>query len=248
MVGNWTLERLRQCEPLQGLKTIGGVCRRLHKWRIARKQSRLHLTSPDPEYQHKMEQIEQARCLARQFPEQVSLFYADEITFYRQPCLGATYYEQGFQQPTAPYPGRANTKRRIVGALDVTTGQVHAHSASVIGVKALAKFLCQVRQSLGPQRRVIVVWDNWPVHKHPAVAQAAQEQRIELLYVPTYAPWTNPIEKFWKKFKAQVLRNHRLSEHWEQLREQVEQFLQEHQCPRPDLLRYVGLTPELLPT
>ncbi len=169
---------MRHCEPLQGLKTISGVCRRLHKWRIARKQSRLHLTSPDPEYQFKMEQIEQVCQTARQHPEQVSLFYADEITFYRQPCLGATYHEQGLQQPTAPYTGRANTKRRIVGALDVTTGQVHSHSASVIGVKALGKFLCQVRQSSGPERRVIVIWDNWPVHKHPAVAQVAQEQHM----------------------------------------------------------------------
>jgi transposase len=237
--GRWTLAKL--LEQMPGIKSLGGVCRRLRKWCITRKQGRIHLTSPDPEYQSKLAKIEQALEIVRQQPDKVSVLYSDEFTFYRQPCLGRVYHPQGGKQPTAPYLGRRNTKRRIVSTLDVMSGQVISLTGSVIGVKALCRFLCLLRQRYGPERRVVLIWDNWPVHYHPQVQAAATQQGIELLYVPTYAPWTNPIEKFWNKLKEQVLRMHRLSEQWELLRAQVEAFLAEHDRPRPDLLCYVGL-------
>jgi transposase len=237
--GRWTLARL--IEHLPGIKTIAGASRRLKKWRIRRKRGRLHLTSPDPQYQEKLARIQAVLEEMRQDPGGVSVLYSDEFTFYRQPCLAQVWHEQGKGQPTAPYRGRANTKRRIVSTLDVLTGQVLSRTGSVIGVKELCRFLAQVRQHYGPERRLVLVWDNWPIHYHPELVAAAQQQRIELLCVPTYAPWTNPIEKFWNKLKETVLRMHRLSEQWELLRERVESFLAEHERPRPDLLRYVGL-------
>jgi putative transposase len=232
---------------MTGLQSIGGVCRRLRKWDIKRKWGRLHITSPDPEYQHKLAQVQQARQAAREEPEQVSVLYADEFTFYRQPCLGRVYHAQGQRQPTAPYLARANTKRRIVSALDVATGQVSSRTGSVIGVQELCRFVAQLRQRYGSERRLVLIWDNWPIHKHARVEQAAREQRVEVLYVPTYAPWTNPIEKFWNKLKDKTLRMHRLSEAWERLKSLVEAFLEEHDAPRPDLLRQVGLEPNRLP-
>lgn len=239
----------QQCPQVASLTTLSGVCRRLKKWRIGQKEGRLHITSPDPLYQEKQEKIQAALVVARQAAAQVSLLFADELTFYRQPCLGKAYHEQGTKQPTAPYTGRANTKRRVVGALDAVTGRVVSATGSVMGVKGLCRFLAQVRQVYGPKRRLMLVWDNWPIHKHPEVEQAAKQHKIELLYTPTYAPWTNPMEKLWRKLKQNVLRLHRLSQEWDALQARVQTFLCEHNKPRPDLLRYVGLQPHgmLLP-
>jgi len=52
--------------------------------------------------------------------------------------------------------------------------------------------------------QLTIAWDNWPIHKHVQVEAVAAEQRITLLYVPTYAPWTNPIEKLWRWLKAGI--------------------------------------------
>ncbi len=51
--------------------------------------------------------------------------------------------------------------------------------------------------------------DTWPVHFHPKVEAAlASEPRIEVLRLPTYAPWLNNIEKLWRWVKQRVSHAH----------------------------------------
>lgn len=241
------------CPALSCLATLGGVCRRLEKWQIGSKRARLHLVSPDPLFADKQAAItaireQRAADTVSDLPVYLSVLYGDEFTFYRQPTLGRTYHQSGKQQPTVSYTGRANTKRRIVSALDATTGQTVSLTRSVIGVQALVQFMALLRERydalfglFAPEHRIVLIWDNWPVHYHPLVVEAAKQHRIELLYVPTYSPWTNPIEKFWDKLKDDLLRLHRLSQEWTDLCQNVEAFLTDHDRYRPDLLRRVGL-------
>jgi transposase len=91
-------------------------------------------------------------------------------------------------------------------------GRVLFTTGSKIGVKALCRFFKQVRQAYGEAVRLVWVWDNWPVHFHPEVVAAAAASRIELLYLPTYAPWTNPIEKLWRQLHEELLSMHRESD------------------------------------
>jgi len=244
--GLWTLSRMRKhCPALSHLRTDGGVSRRLKKWAIRRKRGRLHLLSPDPEFATKQQAIAAILSEANQSPGApgtLSVLFGDEFTFYRQPFLGRTWTHRSSKQPTTSHRGGPNTKRRVVGALDAVTGRVHSYSAEKMGNKGLKRFLGQLRQALGEERRIVLIWDNWPVHKNDEVTAAARAHRIELLHTPTYAPWCNPIEKFWHKFKREVLVMHRLHEEWTTLRSQAEAFLQEHDCPRSDVLRLVGLT------
>src|SRR5262249_20250836 len=152
--------------------------------------------------------------LARTYPQTISVLYSDETTCYRQPFIGACWHEQGADgkhQPTAPLSHSANTIRRVIGTLDVRTGRVLYRANSKMGVSKLCAFLKQVRKAYGPDRRLILIWDNWPIHYYDNVFAMAKQQRIELLFLPTYAPWTNPIEKLWRKLKQEVLCMHRLS-------------------------------------
>jgi transposase len=61
------------------------------------------------------------------------------------------------------------------------------------------------------------------------------------LFLPTYAPWTNPIEKVWRKLYADLLHLHRRVTDWEALQHDVQAWLDQWQQPSPDLLRYTGL-------
>jgi len=241
----WTLALLQQLsQPLSGLTSLSGVYRRLKRGRISWKRGRLHVTSPDPAYPSKMAAIQAVVALARTHPEQISVLYSDETTCHRQPFLGACWHEQGADgahQPTADQSATANNVRRVVGSLDVVTGQLLYRANSKIGVSQLCAFLKQVRKAYGPARRLILIWDNWPIHYYDNVVQTAQEQRIELLYLPTYAPWTNPIEKVWRKLKQEILCMHKSSQDWQRLKEAVHTFLKSYDRPAPDLLRYVGL-------
>ena len=49
--------------------------------------------------------------------------------------------------------------------------------------------------------------------------------RCEPVWLPTYAPWLNPIEKLWRWLKGDVLKQHRLAGDWPALRRRVTAFL-----------------------
>ncbi len=90
-----------------------------------------------------------------------------------------------------------------------------------------------------------VVQDNWSIHRHPDVVEALTSMpRIEPVWLPTYAPWLNPVEKLWRKLKQEVLHLHRLSEQWERLKQRVAAFLASFSSGSAALLRYVGLLPD----
>lgn len=237
----WTLASLKKsCRFFQHL-SVPGVWRRLKAWKIRLKRGRQHITSPDPYYQQKVAVIEQAKMELRNRSR--VLLYSDEVTLYRQPPVGKAYHEQGAggrHQPRAELSHRSNTKCRIAGTLDAVTGRVLSIQGSKIGVRALCQFLEQIRNAYR-YRHVSLVWDNWPIHRHPKVLEKAQELRIHLLFLPTYAPWLNPIEKLWRKLKEEIICMHRYSDRWIELKERIRTYLLSFDRPAPDLLRYVGL-------
>jgi transposase len=222
------------------------VWRRLLRWEISWKCGRIHLISPDPEYESKVAAIRAIRAAAMEEPERLRVLFSDEASYYRLPHAGRTWHASGrggHAQPTAPHTAGSNTRRRIVATLDVHDGRVLFQTGSMIGIKALCAFLRRIRRDYGAELRLVIVWDNWPLHYHPEVLRVAGEQRIELLYTPTYAPWTNPIEKLWKKLRHDVLRLHRYSGEWKNLRSRVDRYLDKLGGANPTLLRYVGLLP-----
>jgi putative transposase len=223
------------------LLSESGVWRRLKKWKIRLRRTRSHITSPDEHYREKVALLRRVQELAAR--GEVVLLYGDEHTYYRQPLAAQVWHEQGGagkRQPRCVRHTASDTKRRTIAALNAQTGQVHWHGCSKSRLHELCLFLRQLRRAY-PQERVVLVWDNWPVHLHEKVLLCASEQQIGLVFLPTYSPWLNPIEKLWKWLKHDVLTVHRNSAHWTQLREEVEQFLDRFNKPSSPLLRYCGL-------
>lgn len=95
---------------------------------------------------------------------------------------------------------------------------------------------------LYPDAEVIyIAQDNWPVHFHDDILAALAETKIRLIPLPTYAPWTNPVEKVWRKLFQEVLHHHPFSSDWGRFRATVTDFLAQFAHGSPELLRYVGL-------
>lgn len=229
-----------------GLRSVSGVWRRLAKWGLPYKRSRDHLHSPDPAYVAKMLAVSVARLEALLSPTTHAVLYADEFTVYRQPVAGSAYSPRGrggHHQPLAQRSACANTHRRIAGALDAVTGRVVIHQTTTFKSEQVIRFLSRIRAAYGPEPAITLIWDNWPNHKLDVVTAAAATLRITLLFLPTYAPWTNPIEKLWLWLKADVLRLHAHSDAWGTLRERVTAWLAQFAHGSLALLRYVGLAP-----
>jgi transposase len=264
----WRLGQLLDtCDWLR-LTTTAGLCQVLHRLHISYKRGRDYVHSPDQLYQAKLDLLLQARLRAQYAPERFTFVYADQLTYYRQPSLAAAYEVQGAAQPLAHRSHAKNTAYRIMGALNALTGQVTYRQGRHTDLTCLAAFWYDLRQAYPHAERIYVVVDNWPVLFHPDVLAPLQAQNlpwppyvpknwpteprtqarrdnlpIQLICLPTYASWLNPIEKLWRWLKQDVLHLHRLSQDWPALKQAVATFLDGFATGSDPLLRYVGLLP-----
>jgi putative transposase len=188
--------------------------------------------------------IQRAHDLATGNPDKVSVLYADEFSYYRSPLLsgGGVYSPQGEEPTFEQIPGY-NTRQRVGGTLDAYTGRVVWVDGKLVGTVALCRLLERVRQAYGPERTLFLIWDNWHVHYQADVATKAAELNIQMLWLPTYAPWTNPIEKLWRWLKQTHIHNHQLADDFDTLKSRVSAFLSSFKDGSTELLRYVGLLP-----
>jgi len=244
------------------------MCQLLKRLDISYKRGRAYVHSPDPHYKDKLSLIEWAWQLTKAHPEQYVFLYLDELTYYRQPTVASDYEARGHQQPLARYSHRSNTHFRVVGALNALTGQVTYLQGGKISVPLLSGFYAQIRDVYPHAEAVFVAQDNWPVHFHPDVLARLQPQvwpykfirppnwptepsakavhddlPIQVLCLPTYASWCNPIEKLWRWLKQDILHLHRLSDDWAALKQAVASFLDSFAGKSLELLRYAGLLP-----
>lgn len=211
-------------------------------WRTLRglgrvyKRGRAYVHSPDPDYDRKLAYIAHLTAQVRAQPERWVLLYQDELTYYRRPSLARAFALQASDAPRAVQGWRSNRKRRIAATLDACSGRVVATQSARCGRHELVRFYAHLQ-------RIFIVQDNWPIHFHPDVLQSLAHSRLELVRLPTYAPWINPIEKLWRWFAQDVLHLHSFADDWRALQAAVSDWLAQFSQPSPTLLRYVGLYP-----
>lgn len=237
----WRVADLIAAVPWARRYSVSGLARALKRLRIGRQRGRLRRHSPDPEYREKEWEIRHAVSLACGAHRPPVVLYGDEFSLYRQPTLAPAFAPRG-TGPAAPLSCRSNTYYRYSGALDVATGRALWPGRSRMGVEGLRRFLAKLRRAYAA-RPILLVWDHWPVHRHPAVLARAAALDIEVLWLPTYAPWLNPIEKLWRWLKHDLLHHHRLADRFDLLRARVAAWLDQFGHPSPALLRYTGLAP-----
>ena len=223
--------------------SVSGVWRVLQHAGLHRRAARLRQYSPDPEYGAKEAHLLACLAEATGDPTTVALVFLDEMGYYRWPDAAAVWSPSAPQPPTRTEPAGANNKQwRVIGALNALTGQVDYLENYVVGRRQVIQFYRQLDQRYGQVARLYVVQDNWSIHQHPDVLAALTElPRIAPVWLPTYAPWLNPIEKLWRWLRQDQLYMHRLAQDWSVLRCRVNAFFDQFAAGSHALLRYVGL-------
>lgn len=176
-------------------------------------------------------------------PERFVLLYEDELSVYRQPTQGYLWSAMGRRQPTMRYASKYNNLMRIVGYFNATTGAVHAHNMQSVTVDRLVASIRQIPTWYPEAECIYLVWDNWQNHRLPKIRKAlALIPRLKVLYLPTYAPWLNPIEKVWRWLRQTTIHAHRWSNNFNDLRAEVMDALGQHAHGSKALLQYAGMS------
>jgi transposase len=221
---NWTQGLLRQYLALYHQievtqATISKALRRVGvRWRRAKR--RVH--SPDPLYIVKRQRVEQLKELALsgkltseaaahprsdEPPKPASLIFLDSTDLHWNPDIGAIYGPIG-QQAKVNTPGLENPWYALFGSLAFPSGEglytIHQRKRAIELLVHL-----QLLIDLDQNHFWFIVLDNASAHTTPAVESFAEQyrERMELVYLPTYSPHLNLIERLWRLMRSQVTRN-----------------------------------------
>jgi transposase len=195
-------------EAKRGLRVSAETVRRwLHSLGWRWKRTKLGTKDNDPERAAKLARI---RWLAETLRPRQALLFADELDIALLPKSGYQWMPKGMQVEVLT-PGK-NEKHSLAGGWDFRTGTVH-YRFGPRKTNQLFRDLLDTLDSRYPAHRynrIYVVADNYRIHKAQAVEQwLAAHPRFELLWLPTYCPRANPIERIFGDTHDKVTRNHK---------------------------------------
>jgi transposase len=191
----------------RGIMVSAETMRRwLHELDWVWKRAKLVAKDDDP---HRVERLARIRFVYERLRPREAMVFADELDIHLLPKVGYAWMPKG-PQAEVMTPG-TNAKHYLAGALDLSTGTLH-HCSGPRKTNELFRALLQRLDNAFPTsqfRRVFVVVDNYTIHKATAVEQwLAHHPRFERLWLPTYCPRANPIERAFGDVHDLCTRNH----------------------------------------
>lgn len=198
------------------------VRRLLPRLNMVSRRVRPTLNRKDPRKAEKLAAIYQALgcCDA-----DTAVLYVDEADIDLLPRIGFGWRPRGRScQSAAITPGQ-NEKHYLAGALHAGSGRLvwveHWGKDTTLFIKLLEA----VRSTYSRAQRIVLILDNYIIHKTDRVERwLAENPKFELLFQPVYHPWVNQIERLWKAMHDTVTRNHQCRTMY-QLGQNVARFL-----------------------
>src|SRR5215210_5629654 len=197
-----------QLKARRGVSVSQETVRRwLHEAGYVWKRARHVARDDDPERITKLARIRQ--LIEHLLPTQ-ALFFADELDIHLLAKLGCEWMLRGTQTEVMT-PG-TNRKHYLAGALNFVTGKVLA----VVGERKNRWLFLDLLRSLDRAcpitkfTKLYVVVDNYGIHKAKAVVTwVAAHPRFEVVWLPSYCPRANPIERAFGDVHDKCTRNHK---------------------------------------
>lgn len=221
---NWTQEIIqRYFAAYQELTvTRTTISKTLKRVGIAWRRAKLTVKSPDPMYIVKRSRINDLKkkaltgtltSEAAEHPpptgaKKARLVFFDSTDLHWCPDIGAVYNEVG-EQIKVPSPGYSNPWYALFGSLQYPSGEgVYTIHTNKRHQEVAAHIQLLIDQD--PDAFWFVVSDNASAHTTPKLEAFRQKNtgRLELVFLPTYSPNLNLIERLWRFMRGQMTRNH----------------------------------------
>jgi hypothetical protein len=135
------------------------------------------------------------------------LVYFDSTDLHLCPEVGHSYQPSG-EQLKVETPGKDNPWYALFGSLIYPSGE---GLYTIHQLKRHQEVMAHLQRLVDtePDTFWFAILDNASAHTTPALDQFLQDnrQQLELVFLPTYSPNLNLIEKLWKMMRAQVTNN-----------------------------------------
>jgi transposase len=149
--------------------------------------------------------------------------YAD-VLFFDEACFGTYtkicygWFKKGKRTPIKVKIGYKAFY--VYGAVSATTGSNFSVSFPSVNTECMNEFL-KILSKNYPNQKIAIIMDGAGWHRSKGLKIP---KNIDIFLLPPYSPELNPVERFWKYLKKNVLHN-RLFETLESLEASLEIFI-----------------------
>ena len=262
----WTLKLIKAYVPLLSHLSLGSIHHQLKRLGISFQRGRDYVHSPDKLYTEKVDYL--MSTISSASYQDSAVLFADQLTYYNHASVAADWAVQK-SQPLAKRAIGSKKQRRVAAAVDLQTGAITYFHGSKTRTIHLIKLYDEIVKRYADKKVIYLVVDNWPIHFHPDILACLVEQQtpfefnvppswkelkagkkyanrqpklpIQLICLPTYASWLNPMEKPWKALKARIIHLHKHANNFDTLQEMVIQQLELWKHGSDQMLSYCGL-------
>jgi transposase len=210
--------------------TVSGMTDLLHRLKFTYKKSKLVPAKADKKNQEKF--LEQLEDIKSTKGENDPILYMDGVHPQHNTMLAYGWIKRGQDNIVKSNTGRQRVN--INGALDSETHAVITREDESINALSTIELLKKIEAAYPLAIIIYVICDNARYYRSKLVSQFLETSKIQLVFLPSYSPNLNLIERLWKFMKKKILYN-KYYEKFDTFKEVTLGFFENIQQYKPEL-------------
>lgn len=183
--------------------TQSGMRDLLHRLGYDYKKPKLVPGNPDHEAQEIFAAQYEAFMLKK--PENIEVLFMDAVHPQHNTMAAYGWIKRGEKREIATSSGRE--RLNLHGAMNAETLEVTVIESETVDDDSTIQLLEILESKYALAAVIFVILDNAKYHYSWKVREFLKKSRIKLVFLPSYSPNLNLIERLWKFFKKKVLYN-----------------------------------------
>jgi len=184
--------------------TESGVRDLLNRLGYTYKKPKLVPGNPDTEVQEIF--IEQYEDFMLKKDSDTEVLFLDAVHPEHNPMPAYGWIKKGEKKELKTNSGRE--RLNLHGAINAETMQVTIIESETVNSESTINLLSAIECAYPASKEIQVILDNAKYHYSLEVQEYLKDSRVKLVFLPSYSPNLNLIERLWKFFKGKVLYNH----------------------------------------
>jgi len=217
--------------------TVDGVTKLLHRLKFVYKQTVVIPAKADKKKQEEF--IKQYEELKKNLKDTEKILFVDGVHPTHNTRSLRCWVKKGEEKIIKTNSGR--DRLNINGALNLKDMDVTAHFSETINAQATIEFFAKIQVKYDEATQIFMIVDNARYYKNKDVQNYLQRPdcRIRLIFLPSYSPNLNFIERLWK-FMRQKIIGVKYREKFTEFERDIVQFFNTIHQYQNELKPYIG--------
>ena len=217
--------------------TIPGVTKMLHRLGFTYKQIIQIPGKLDPKAQEAWLKAYKKR--REKLQEDEVILFLDGVHPTHNVHKAKAWVKKGKEKQIKTNTGRG--RLNINGALDIEAMQVVTHFSETINADEVIALYDKIQKAYPDKKKIYVVEDNARYYKNEKVLKYLRKRhcRIKRIFLPTYSPNLNFIERLWKFMKKYII-GIKYREKFKEFEYDIHQFFDNFNKYEPRLRKFIG--------